>query len=316
MDATGSPVGKRALQELIEAAIQTWNNTGLVSLELVEAGSEFDVLCSWKRNAHDGCPNFGHDSSVAHTGPLTDANFIHLDSGRDWSSQAPEALPLEQVLLHELGHALGLGHSNDPAAVMHPNYDDRRNIPNRSDLAGLASLYGGGQAGAGDLTYGDDPIAIALYAVAPRASTGFGLLDVNHNERDELLVWRTDSAGHGALMVYHFNERLELVRSEGPLLSCVLPGEQVLLGKNAQGRGLLLSIRSNGSYSARQFHEGAFPLPIAPGTPFQLIDGPGDNDGDGELDSWPVTREKLSSHGAQQGDLDGDGQEERLSQGK
>jgi Domain of unknown function (DUF4214)/Matrixin len=49
---------------------------------------------------------------------------------------------LYQVTLHELGHALGLGHSTDPNAVMYPVAQTSNRSLDSSDIAGIQALYG------------------------------------------------------------------------------------------------------------------------------------------------------------------------------
>ena len=49
---------------------------------------------------------------------------------------------LQQVALHEIGHALGLGHSSDPNAVMYPTTGTNNQTLDQSDIAGIQSLYG------------------------------------------------------------------------------------------------------------------------------------------------------------------------------
>jgi hypothetical protein len=65
---------------------------------------------------------------------------MHLDADERWSIGSGPT-DLYTVVLHELGHALGLGHSDRPGAVMYPYY---RSITALSsdDIEGIQSLYG------------------------------------------------------------------------------------------------------------------------------------------------------------------------------
>jgi predicted Zn-dependent protease len=48
-----------------------------------------------------------------------------------------------QVLLHELGHSLGLDHNpDDPSSIMYPMSTSNNPVPNSQDIAAIQSLYG------------------------------------------------------------------------------------------------------------------------------------------------------------------------------
>ncbi len=52
------------------------------------------------------------------------------------------AATLEQVALHEIGHALGLAHATDPNAVMYASVGANNQTLDATDVAGIQALYG------------------------------------------------------------------------------------------------------------------------------------------------------------------------------
>ncbi len=58
-----------------------------------------------------------------------------------WAGGCSAAYSLQTVYLHELGHAVGLGHSSDASAVMYAYYSGARCALRQDDINGILSLY-------------------------------------------------------------------------------------------------------------------------------------------------------------------------------
>jgi predicted Zn-dependent protease len=122
----------------IEKALEYWEEGGNGKLEytpvfeLVDS-KEADIRVRWVENLEnvEGAP-----SGVAgYASPMVaDGRFVRVDivlevgnyQGKAWR-QYGDATMLS-IAKHELGHALGLGHSNDRRDIMYPEYELRDNI--------------------------------------------------------------------------------------------------------------------------------------------------------------------------------------------
>lgn len=73
----------------------------------------------------------------------TASNEIYYNEGFSWLLNGSEGMDLQTVALHELGHALGIGHIGAPLeAVMNPVYMGERRSLNPLDQAALCSVWG------------------------------------------------------------------------------------------------------------------------------------------------------------------------------
>ena len=104
-------------------------------------GGPADILVRFARRDHgDGNSFDGPGRVLAHAyfpPPCGDrlAGDMHFDEDERWTDAY-----LMQVALHELGHSLGLAHSNDPNAVMYPFFRGRSRLE-VDDKAAIRTLY-------------------------------------------------------------------------------------------------------------------------------------------------------------------------------
>ena len=74
---------------------------------------------------------------------LEDPNqFALIPNGSGGYSYSGTLATLQQVALHEIGHALGLAHASDPNAVMYGSVGASNQTLDATDIAGIQSLYG------------------------------------------------------------------------------------------------------------------------------------------------------------------------------
>lgn len=121
------------------------------------------------------------------------AGDVHFDNSNTWHLGPETGVDFLEVAVHELGHALGLGHSPMPSdggrdAIMNPYYGSRffgglgNSYLLQDDIDGIQALYGagaggvtplnGGHSGSGD-DHGDSPAEATPIAVGGVAGGRF-----------------------------------------------------------------------------------------------------------------------------------------------
>jgi len=251
IDERPAPVPASALREALLGASRAWSRDGVADVAAAADDEPADLTVVWYRADEDPCRRFGRDSSVAHSGPLGERMFMHLNASVAWSGgYGSPGESLDVAVAHELGHALGLDHSPDPSSLMDP--DTHLEAPAPPDLAGLHTLYGGGSDAPGDVIIeragSGGRTGHALRDVAPSDRTELALFDCDGDGDDELLIWRTDPAGIGALTIYDFARHASddaggplLARTLGPMLDLVPLEGTTSLRRSDDGRRWLLN---------------------------------------------------------------------------
>ena len=124
--------------------------------------------------------------------------------------------------------------------------------------------------GPGDVTIQGARTPI-LRRVAPAGLTDCAGFDADGDGDHELVVWRTDVAGHGALTTYHFAQGPRLARTIGPAFGIVAPGARVVLLTTAEQERVIVSVYPNGKLVARRFDADGSVGPL-PSTALSLPD--------------------------------------------
>ncbi|XP_055063851.2 collagenase 3-like [Misgurnus anguillicaudatus] len=139
---------KADVDAAIQKALQVWSDVTPLRFTRIFSGTA-DIMISFSVRDHgDGSPFDGPNNFLAHAFfpyPYNDiGGDAHFDDDEDFT-KSNKGYNLFLVAAHEFGHSLGLQHSQDPGALMYPNYvyrDVNTFALPQDDVNGIQYLYG------------------------------------------------------------------------------------------------------------------------------------------------------------------------------
>jgi hypothetical protein len=134
---------------LIVSAFSAWSAVANIQFaEVTDSGSAFNAGGAAGDIRIAGHPFDGAGSILAHgffppVNGVTAAGDIHLDKDDTWKiGFGGPGFDIFQVAAHEIGHAIGLGHTSVPASLMNPSYTEAFLGLQADDIAGALFIYG------------------------------------------------------------------------------------------------------------------------------------------------------------------------------
>ena len=144
-DYIGSPY-----QSVIEQAFETWAAASGLTFEEVPDSAQSDIRIGWGDFSTSSSGVVGFTASNAQNGQMQSGAIIRLEDPSETSlvtgsdgqpTYAGTQAELYQVVLHEIGHALGLADNADPNSIMYYESGSANRTLDQTDLNGIQALY-------------------------------------------------------------------------------------------------------------------------------------------------------------------------------
>ena len=183
-----SIISDSVFQGEIASAFASWSAIADIQFSQVADASDVDIRLGWL--TIDGAGGSLGQAIVPSSGALSNV-LIMLDVDEDWhtgdDNPPDDKVDFSGVVTHEIGHAIGLDHSADTAALMSTTYSSAVLTPQADDIAGIQAIYGAATPSTVDVfrffntnNGGHFFTASATEAVAARDIDGFNFEGVGY----------------------------------------------------------------------------------------------------------------------------------------
>lgn len=140
------------IRNLVAETLDIWSKNSLLKFEEVELPESADIIVSFEKVFHPDVDAFAmNDPVLAHAFRPGSGigGDVHFREDLEWNFEVSYgdqptdgALSFFSAALHELGHTLGLGHSDKSDAVMYDFYTKSTGILSLDDINGIHHIYG------------------------------------------------------------------------------------------------------------------------------------------------------------------------------
>jgi predicted Zn-dependent protease len=243
-------------RNIIREAFSRWAEVSALQFIEVDANHESELFIAFHGGSHGDSYPFD-DSGGPDGNTLAHAFFpppaggswagsMHFDDFESWKDQPGGAgTRLYNVALHEIGHLLGLQHSQDQNAIMYAYYAEDRNDLRADDIAGAQDLYGGPTA---------DPLVLSL---GDESSGHLARKDAESHYQvtvqNKLIIKLDGPAGQDFDLFVRYGKPVERNKNNGyDQVSWGVTADEVITVDNPQAGTyyiLVHSYRGSGSYS-------------------------------------------------------------------
>ncbi|XP_006662595.1 metalloendoproteinase 4-MMP-like [Oryza brachyantha] len=147
--ATVGYLPRDAVRAVLRSAFARWAEAIPVSFAETERYGAADITVGFYAGDHDDEDAFtGPQTVFAHAFEPEDGR-LHFNAQNHWAvdlsaDSSPDAVDLESVATHEIGHILGLDHATSVSSVMYPyiSLRERKVQLSGDDVQGIQELYG------------------------------------------------------------------------------------------------------------------------------------------------------------------------------
>ncbi len=135
-----SQFSAQQIDAVIAQALQGWSNGTPLTFTEVSGRGDININFAYI----DGPLNILGQTCLPGNPCAGDVTFDNSENWTLGTPQGSDTISLLGVATHELGHAIGLLHTQDANAIMYPEYSPYILTPQADDIAGAQRLYGQG----------------------------------------------------------------------------------------------------------------------------------------------------------------------------